>query len=70
MTHEMEVKKAFLDSYGGKEMAGFWCLELSCGHKTMSKTRKDCKKFPHKKYFCGQCWSAGVQEKAKEKLGV
>ncbi|MCP4142834.1 MAG: hypothetical protein GY755_21540 [Chloroflexi bacterium] len=58
MKNEVEVSKAFLDSYGGKKMHGFWCLELACGHKTMDRTRKDCKKYPHKKKFCGQCWSA------------
>ena len=57
MSNEMEVTKSTLDSYGGKTVRGKWCLELACGHKLMDTTRKDCKKYPNKVKFCGQCWA-------------
>jgi hypothetical protein len=34
----------------------WWKIHFACGHKTMSKTRSGCKKYPRKEQFCGQCW--------------
>lgn len=58
MTHEMAVIKAEL------EAPGRWIVELDCGCKYYQYTRKDCKKFP-KKRFCSVCWSRD-QPKIKE----
>ncbi len=64
MKNEIKIVKAELDSYGGKVILGDWNLTLKCGHIKLAKTRKDCKKYPSKKIFCGQCW-AGDQKKSE-----
>jgi len=63
MENKIEVLKASIDSYGGKEMPGKWCIELACGHNKVDTTRKDCKTYPNKKVFCGQCWANEIFSK-------
>lgn len=42
------------------EFSGHWTLKLECGHSVFGKTRADCKKYPNKDIFCGQCYGAMV----------